>query len=218
MVSSTGCKRRELRFKKSDGKWGWHGLGAYPDVTAKKAREKTQEVQRLNAEGVDPITHKATLKVSKNAVEANTFKAAADLWLDKKIKDGRAEKTLSGIKGALTNDILPALGSKPLSRITRSDCANLQASIESRGAHNTAEKVRVWVNQIFGLAIAKGMTENNPASNLIDIAEKAPEESQYPHLLESELPEFLRALVESRSGTIVRTAAWLTLLTAQSQA
>ena len=33
MVSSTGCKRRELRFKKSDGKWGWHGLGAYPDVT-----------------------------------------------------------------------------------------------------------------------------------------------------------------------------------------
>ncbi|CAN2978055.1 MULTISPECIES: tyrosine-type recombinase/integrase [Pseudomonas] len=164
MVSSTGCKRRELRFKKSDGKWGWHGLGAYPDVTAKKAREKTQEVQRLNAEGVDPITHKATLKVSKNAVEANTFKAAADLWLDKKIKDGRAEKTLSGIKGALTNDILPALGSKPLSRITRSDCANLQASIESRGAHNTAEKVRVWVNQIFGLAIAKGMNENNPAS------------------------------------------------------
>ncbi len=53
---------------------------------------------------------------------------------------------------------------------------------------------------------------------MIDIAEKAPEESQYPHLLESELPEFLRALVESRSGTIVRTAAWLTLLTAQSQA
>lgn len=74
--------------------------------------------------------------------------------------------------------------------------------------------MRVWVNQIFGLAIGKGMTENNPASNLIDIAEKAPEESQYPHLLESELPEFLRAMGESRSGTIVRTAAWLTLLTA----
>lgn len=211
VVGSTGRKRWELRFKKPDGKWGWHGLGSYPDVTAKKAREKAQ---RLNSEGVDPITHKATLKASRDAAEANTFKAAADQWLEKKIKDGRAEKTLAGINGALTNDILPALGSKPLSRITRADCANLQASIESRGAHNTAEKVRVWVNQIFGLAIAKGMTENNPASNLIDIAEKAPEESQYPHLLEPELPEFLRAMGESRSGTIVRTAAWLTLLTA----
>lgn len=214
VVGSTGRKRWELRFKKPDGKWGWHGLGSYPDVTAKKAREKAQEAQRLNSEGVDPITHKATLKASRDAAEANTFKAAADQWLEKKIKDGRAEKTLAGINGALTNDILPALGSKPLSRITRADCANLQASIESRGAHNTAEKVRVWVNQIFGLAIAKGMTENNPASNLIDIAEKAPEESQYPHLLEPELPEFLRAMGESRSGTIVRTAAWLTLLTA----
>ena len=129
VVSSTGRKRWELRFKKSDGKWGWHGLGAYPDVTAKKAREKAQEAQRLNAEGVDPITHKATLKASRDAAEANTFKAAADLWLDKKIKDGRAEKTLAGINGALANDILPALGSKPLSRITRADCANLQACL-----------------------------------------------------------------------------------------
>ncbi|MGK9617039.1 integrase, partial [Salmonella enterica subsp. enterica] len=49
---------------------------------------------------------------------------------------------------------------------------------------------------------------------MIDIAEKAPAETQYPHLVESELPEFLRALEQSSSGTIVRTAAWLTLLTA----
>lgn len=214
VVSSTGRKRWELRFKKSNGRWGWHGLGSYPDVTAKKAREKALQAQQLNAEGIDPITHKANLKASKNEAEANTFKAAADLWLDKKIKDGRAEKTLAGMKGALANDILPALGHKPLSKITRSDCANLQASIEARGAHNTAEKIRVWVNQIFGLAIGKGMTENNPASNLIDIAEKAPAETQYPHLLEHELPAFLRAMGESRSGTIVLTAAWLTLLTA----
>jgi len=104
--------------------------------------------------------------------EANTFKVAADLCLEKQIKDCRAEKTLKGIGGALKNDIFPALGHKSLDHITRGDCANLHARIEKRGAHNTSEKVRVWVNQIFALAIAKGMTENNPASNLLAIAER----------------------------------------------
>lgn len=59
------------------------------------------------------------------------------------------------------------------------------------------------MNQIFGM----GLTENNPASNLVDIAEKAPEESQYPHLMENELPEFLHALRNSQSGTAVKAAA-----------
>ncbi len=214
VVSSSGRKRWELRFKKPDGKWGWHGLGAYPDVTAKKAREKAQEGQKLAADGVDPVAHKAAIKAAKDSAKTNTFKAAADAWLEKKINDGRAEKTLSGMRGALTNDILPALGAKQLDKITRADCANLQASIEKRGAHNTSEKVRVWVNQIFGLAIALGMTENNPASNLVDIAAKAPEETQYPHLMEDELPAFLQALRNSQSGTIVKAAAWLTVWTA----
>lgn len=203
-----------LRYKKPNGKWTWHGLGTYPDVSAKYAREKARAALKLNADGVDPITRKAALKAAQAVAEANTFKVAADLWLEKKIKDDRAEKTLEGINGALKNDILPALGHKPLDHITRGDCANLQARIEKRGAHNTSEKVRVWVNQIFALAIAKGMTENNPASNLLAIAEKAPPENQYPHLLGEELPDFLKALRASDSGAIVKTAAWLTVCTA----
>ncbi|RMM86216.1 Integrase [Pseudomonas coronafaciens pv. striafaciens] len=214
VVSPSGRKRWELRFKKPDGKWGWHGLGSYPEVTTKKAREQAFQAQKLAASGVDPVAHKAASRASKTAVTANTFKAAADLWLNKKMADGRAEKTVKGMRGALDNDILPALGDKPLDQISRSDCAKLQASIEKRGAHNTSEKVRVWVNQIFGLAIAMGMTENNPASNLVDIAAKAPEETQYPHLMEAELPEFLQALRQSQSGAIVKAAAWLTVWTA----
>ncbi|WP_161905591.1 hypothetical protein [Pseudomonas sp. L13] len=53
---------------------------------------------KLNAAGVDPIiTHKAALKAAQAVAEANTFKVAADLWLDKKIKEGRAEKTSKGL-------------------------------------------------------------------------------------------------------------------------
>lgn len=214
IVGPSGRKRWEVRYKKANGGWGWHGIGSYPDVSAKVARQRAQEAMRLAGDGIDPVQHKKAAKAAKTAGQGNTFGAAAMMWLQKKIDDGKAEKTIAGIQFALKNDILPALADKHLDEITRADCAAIQASIEKRGAHNTAEKVRAWLNQIFGMAIGKGLTENNPASNLLDIAAKAPEEEQYPHLLEAELPDFLRALRESDSGTIVKTAAWITVYTA----
>lgn len=59
VVSPTGRKRWELRYKKSDGKWGWHGLGSYRDVNIEQAREKAQQALKLLAAGTDPVAHKA---------------------------------------------------------------------------------------------------------------------------------------------------------------
>jgi hypothetical protein len=56
----------------------------------------------------------------------------------------------------LDKDILPALGRKALDDVTRIDCSQVQQSLEKRGAHNIAEKVRSWMSQIFSLAIAEG--------------------------------------------------------------
>ncbi len=39
LVTSAGRERWVLRYKKPNGKWGWHGLGIYPDVSAKCALE-----------------------------------------------------------------------------------------------------------------------------------------------------------------------------------
>ncbi|ATJ82017.1 hypothetical protein ACFPTY_03445 [Halomonas beimenensis] len=88
----------------------------------------------------------------------------------------------------LDNAALPALGTMAVNKIHRSDCAKVQVAILGRGAFNTVEKSRTWLNQIFGHAIVPGHTENNPASNLTDIAVQAPKEERYPHLLEPERP------------------------------
>lgn len=61
-----------------------------------------------------------------------------------------------------------------------------------------AGKVRRWVSQIFSEAIARGQCELNPASELRHIAESGPRTQNYPHLLEHELPDFLKEL---RNGT-----------------
>lgn len=214
VVGPNGRKRWEVRFKKENGKWGWHGLGGYPDVTAKKAREKAQATQALVSEGIDPIQHKVALKAARDAAVIHPFRESVAYWYQRKVSDGLAESTLRLMRGYLDNDILPALGHKPIAEITPKDCAALQEKIEARGATNTRDKIRVALRQIFSQAIARGLCEVNPAAELVTIATKKPRAKPYPHLIEPELPAFLHAMRGSTSRTPARTATWLCLWTA----
>lgn len=213
-VKPNGQKGWLLRHKKPDGRWGWHGLGGYPEIPAKVARKKAQELRELVAHGIDPVQHKAAQKAAQKAAVLNPFRESVAYWYQRKVDDGLAESTLRLMRGYIDNDILPAIGDKPITEITPRDCAALQEKIEARGATNTRDKIRVALRQIFSQAIARGLCEVNPASELVTIATKTPRARPYPHLLEPELPAFLQALRNSTSRTPARTATWLCLWTA----
>lgn len=213
-VKPNGGKSWQLRYKKPGGSWAWLGLGGYPEVSAALAKSKAAEHRKLVSQGIDPLEQKRAAKAALEVARTRTFRSAAAGWLQSKTDQGLAKTTLEKMQTYLDKDILPALGDKLLDEITRNDCASLQASIEARGAHNVAEKCRSWLNQIFGRAIGLGLTENDPASRLRDIADAAPTTKQHPHLLEGELPDFIRALKNTTSRLPARTAAWLCIWTA----
>ena len=213
-VKPNGTKSWELRYKTPEGKWNWYGFGGYPELTGSRARALAVEARQLAATGVDLVSHRRELEDAKDIAKANTFARAAEYWYQHKEKAGRAPKTLKGMRLALDNDLLPAIGPRQIDSLTHGDCAAIQESIEARGAHNTAEKVRVWLRDIFGMAMAKGWCLHNPATEMHRVAVEAPKEQQYPHLFESELPDFLKALRASRSRMIVTTATWMVLYTA----
>ncbi len=213
-VKPDGGKSWQLRYKRPTGNWAWMGLGGYPEVSGALARDKAAELRKVVSSGADPLEQKRSAKAAIDAAKTRTFRAAADAWLKAKEEKGLAPSTLNKIRTYLDKDILPALGDKPLDEITRTDCAELQASIEARDAHNVAEKCRTWINQIFGRAIGLGLTENDPGSRLRDIAAQAPKTQQHPHLLEPELGYFLTALKNTPSRLTARTAAWLCIWTA----
>lgn len=213
-VKPNGGKSWQLRYKNAASKWSWMGLGSYPEVSAKRAGEEADKLRKLISDGIDPQEQKLADKAAIKTAQTRTFRMAADGWLQAKVDKGLADSTLSKIRTYLDKDILPALGDKQLDEITRTDCAALQASLEARNAHNVAEKCRTWVNQIFGRAIGLGLTENDPASRLRDIAAPAPQTQQHPHLLEPELSEFIRALKTTTSRLPAKTAAWLCIWTA----
>ncbi|MEO6967479.1 MAG: site-specific integrase [Rhodanobacteraceae bacterium] len=77
-----------------------------------------------------------------------------------------------------------------------------------------AKKVRQWLLQIFRYAIAKGVIEHNPATDLDVVAAHAPAAKPYAHLPINELPAFLRAVGYPKNNMLLRHATRLLLLTA----
>lgn len=208
-------------FIATNGTKSWHfrytlhkkrsrvSFGTYPAISLQRARE-------LRAEAIVEVAKGLPQKVRQkpNTHTDDTFKAAAERWYEHKAKAGRAPSTLEKMRTYLDKDILPELGKKRVSEITRADCTRVQERIEKRKALNVSKKARGWLREIFSQEIARGNCEYNPASELKYIAQEAPKAKPYPHLLEAELPDFLRALDRSKSRFIQRAAAWMTIWTA----
>lgn len=191
-VNPTGSKSWLLRYKNVKGKWAWKGLGGFPAVSGKAARKKAEELQAVVADGED-------LQLYTADVQVVTFRDIAEEWYQRKLDAGRAEGTTRQMRIYLDKDVLPIIGHKEVNNVTRADCAEIQLNLEKRGAYVIAGKVGRWIRQIYSLAIGQGKCDMNPASELREIAQDRPKECPYPHLLEPELPDFLKALAQSRS-------------------
>lgn len=204
-VTPKGHKSWVLRYKQpADGKWTWFGLGKFPTLTGKQARIKASEWIAQIDQGTDPL-------VAPVLDEAVTFRTVAEAWYETKRVGARKEKTLSRMRAHLDNDILPLIGDKPLDTVGRRECAEIVKTIADRGASSMAVKVGGWLKQIYSNAIAEGFCENNPASEIQRLVEH--KETNHPFLLESELPDFLRALDKADARFITMTLVKMIMLT-----
>ncbi|CAB3668096.1 tyrosine-type recombinase/integrase [Paraburkholderia rhynchosiae] len=212
-VTPEGSKFWHFRYR-LHGKQPRISLGRFPDVTLQKARQQAATYRTLVADGADPRAKRRIERQRADTSDDGTFRVAAELWYKSKQDAGRSASTLDKIRTYLDKDILVELGSIKLVNITRADCARVQARFEKRDALNVSKKARGWLREIFSQAIARGQCEFNPASELKVIAKPARKARPYPHLLEPELPDFLRALEKSTSRLIAYVAAWMTIWTA----
>lgn len=212
-INPNGKKFWHLRYS-FDLKQHRISLGPYPAMSLQLARERAAEARALLARDINPGQKRKQDKLKTIESQTNTFRITAEEWYQGKIKAGRASSTLHQMRTYLDRDVLPALGNKYLPSISRADCSAVQELIEKRGSLNASRRVRQWLREIFSYAIAKGRCENNAASELKTIALPTPVSIPYPYLLESELPEFLKALDRSTSRQITHTAALMALWTA----
>jgi integrase len=140
-------------------------IGVYPATGLREAREAREEAKRLLADGQDPAFVKKVAKAAKATASANTFEAVAGELLDKKRREGKAEKTIEKLEWLL-GLALPFIGSRCITEITAPEILAVLRRIEARGRHETATRLREIIGGVFRFAVATGRAQGDPTGAL----------------------------------------------------
>lgn len=210
-VTPSGSKLWRYRYR-FDGKAKMIALGAYPAVTLLKARQKRDAARQTLSEGADPSEQKKATKIA-NKLEGITFEILAREWFEYNAPRW-AESTRSKALHYLESDLLPAIGTRQATAVTRPELVELVRTVEARGALNVARKVRQWLHQIFRFGLAAGVVDANPATDLDVVAAPQRDRRHHPTVSFPELPELLSKIDTTKLNTLTRCAIRLLVLTA----
>jgi hypothetical protein len=136
LVTPSGGRLWRLRYRHG-GVEKLLAIGAYPDVSLKRAREKRDDARKLLADGIDPSAKRRAEKEQ----QVNTFEAVAREWLVLQEKS-LDESTLTRERSRLQNFVFPHLGNRPIAQITPPELLAVLRRIESRGTNDTAHRTR----------------------------------------------------------------------------
>ncbi|MBS7327182.1 MAG: integrase arm-type DNA-binding domain-containing protein [Oxalobacter sp.] len=210
-VSPKGKKVFRFKAKLADGKPILMTLGEYPAVTLAEARQKRQELRKQIAKGLDPRRVAKEKELAERLRTESTLENVTAEWL--RARTGKVvPATLENTGRLFKLHIFPVLGLIPVADITARDVLNLLLSIEKKSA-NLARHVKSNLARVFSYAISLGMTDRNPASELItrDILKRHVTTHQKTIRLE-ELPSLLKALENDTAGLQVKSAIRLLMM------
>ncbi len=146
LIKSTGKYwRMNYRFT---GKQKTLAIGVYPDVSLSEARKKRDDAKEQLAKDTDPSLIKAIKKQVARHTAENTFQAIALEWHAKNTHTW-ATSTAQNIKRYLEKDIFPWLGNRAIKDIGAPDLLAVLRKIESRGAHEKAQRCREYAGRVF---------------------------------------------------------------------
>jgi integrase len=212
LVQPNGAKLWRYRFW-LDSREGLLALGAYPDVGLKRARELHQEARALVAGGINPVHHQKAEKQKaeqrRQTEELGSFAAVVTSWRAKTEPDMRASSVAQRGR-ELANDLLPKLGLRQVSTITRLELAALLEAVKAR-APETARNLRTHLDAIFEHAADKGLVAANPTPPRSFMGKRR--QTSHAALPVDMLGSFLRAVDAAPCDPATRCAMLLVLLT-----
>jgi integrase len=141
------------------------GLGVYPDVTLKDARDLRDKARNLLAKGVDPAERRRRDDHTTRLNAANTFNAVAVAYIDKCRCEGRAEATTTKQEWLLKL-LDRKLGQRPVNEIEPFELLDAVRRYESTGRTEAAHSALQFASQVFRFAVALQMVKADPTRDL----------------------------------------------------
>ncbi len=211
-VYPNGSKLWHMRYR-FDGKEKTASLGRYPDVSLAQAREKRDQLRKQLARDIDPVQAQRQARAAKRLAQENSFEAVARLWFAG-WKAARSDRHAEYVIRRLEADVFPAIGKRPVAEIQAPELVAMMKSVESRGALDIAKRCYQMTGQVFRYAIAHGLAQRNPASDVKpgDVLASRRKEN-YARIDARELPDLLRKIEGYQGTPATRLAIKLLALT-----
>ena len=206
LVQPSGAKWWRWKYRRPDvGTENTLSLGAYPDVSLKRAREKREEARALVADGTDPSQQRQADKAASAAAVANTFEAVAREWVARKTAHEWVPTQTAKETRNLEKHVFPRIGRKPIAELDVDDLSPIVLGLADAGHHELAHRLRANLSRIMVYAaatkrIARGM---NPAAPLKELMPPRRPSKRMPTLTDpAKIGELLRA-IDTHAGTFI---------------
>ena len=160
LVVTPGGSKQWVQRVTIGGKSTDLGLGGYPLVSLREAREKAQVNRKLARSGSDP-------RMAQRSVP--TFSEAAGRVIEFNRPTWRSAKNAGKWSSTLATYAFPHFGEKPVDQISSGDVMNALTPIWT-AKPETARRVRQRVSAVMKWAIANDFRIGNPAGEAIDAA------------------------------------------------
>jgi integrase len=121
-------------------------LGQWPAMTLLDARKAAIDSQRELGKGHDPAKAKADSKIKADAAKADTVTAICENYLK---REGGKLRTLDQRVSILKRQVYPALGSRPIGEIKRSEIVHLLDRVEDNSGPRAADVMLATLRRIF---------------------------------------------------------------------
>ncbi|MHB8843990.1 MAG: tyrosine-type recombinase/integrase [Nitrospirota bacterium] len=180
-------------------------FGIYPDISLADAREKRDAARKQVANDIDPGEVYKAQKKATLAVTENTFEVVAREWHERfkqRWTKVHADTTIRRIE----LNVFPWLGTRPIGEIKAPELLAVLRRIESRGAQETAHRVKTICGQIFRYAVATGRAERDPAADLKGALPPAPKTHLAALTDPKEVADLLR-IMDGYEGSFVTRCA-----------
>lgn len=182
-----------------------YSIGLYPEVSLKDARAAHESARELLAQGIDPMSHKKHLSELKHKLQADSFEAVAREWFaghSLTWTENHAKRVIT----RLENDVFPWLGSVPIATVEPPDILQCLKRVESRGALETAHRIKQTVGQVFRYAVATGRAKRDQTADLKGALPPVKQKHFAAIVEPSEIGAFLRACWEYKGSYVVQSA------------
>ncbi|MBA2589796.1 MAG: integrase arm-type DNA-binding domain-containing protein [Alphaproteobacteria bacterium] len=211
LVTTAGSRLWSLAYR-FHSKQKTLALGKYPAVSLLDARRARDAAKQLLAAGTDPAADRRATKRKRSIAAANTFEAVAQEWFE--VNKGRWVETYSSrLQSRLNDDLLPALGKRPIADIEPLEILDAIRKIERRDAIEMAKRVMQMASGIFRYGVATARCTRDPTADLKGALKPAKATKHRTALPAKELPSFVEALEAYDGEPVTKLGMKLLLLT-----